>query len=97
MKYILDFDPEIPALIRHLHPNRKKKIRESLRDVAQNPFQGKCLRDELAGFWSWRVGLFRIIYAIQAKRKVVQIVAIGPRRFVYEDVEREQRRAMTIS
>ena len=48
---------------------------------------GKALREELAGLRSHRIGKFRIVYR-EASGGVVEIVAIGPRRTIYEETLR---------
>jgi mRNA-degrading endonuclease RelE of RelBE toxin-antitoxin system len=49
------------------------------------------LRDELSGFHSLRVGRVRIIYRVVPSR-VIEVVAIGPRRTIYEDTLQRLRR-----
>jgi mRNA-degrading endonuclease RelE of RelBE toxin-antitoxin system len=49
------------------------------------------LRDDLAGLRSLRIGRFRIIYRI-AQRGIIEMVAIGPRRSIYEATLRLLRR-----
>jgi len=44
---------------------------------------GEPLRGDLADFWRYRVGDFRIICEIQEQRMVVLALAIGHRRKVY--------------
>jgi mRNA-degrading endonuclease RelE of RelBE toxin-antitoxin system len=44
-----------------------------------DPAVGKELRDELGELRSLRVGRFRIVYHVAARR-VIDLVAIGPRR-----------------
>jgi len=41
------------------------------------------LRAEFEGLRSLRVGQFRIVYRVGARR-LIEIVAVGPRRIVYE-------------
>lgn len=89
MTYHIDVDGEVAHLIRHLHPNRKKKIKQALRALAQDPLQGKALQEEFSGFMSYRVGTLRIIYIIDEKKKNIHIVALGPRRCIYEETEKE--------
>ena len=80
--------PEIVAkLIRNLHPHLKKKVKASLQAIVSDPCSGKPLRDELAGLRSFRVSRFRIIYRISDK-KLIEIVAIGPRESIYEETFR---------
>ncbi len=81
-------DGETRVLISHMAPAQKYKLKEALRAVAGNPFEGKPLRDDLLGLYSYRVGAMRIIYSIDNSAKTVHVVAIGPRRTVYEELER---------
>lgn len=55
-----------------------------------DPELGKALRDELEGLRSCRVGRFRNVY--RSAGSVVEIVAIGPRKTIYEETWRRVRR-----
>lgn len=81
---------DVASLIRGLHPDLKRKIRSALDDVLADPSVGKSLRDELAGLRSCRVARFRIIYRVAGT--VIEVVAIGPRRTIYEETWRRVRR-----
>jgi len=75
---------EVAELIRKLHPRLKRKIKLSLRQVLIDPHSGKELKDELQGMMSFRAGRIRIIYRL-SKNKQIEIVAIGPRKTIYEE------------
>jgi len=94
--YKLRIPDEVVALLRGLHPQLKKKVRAALQSLCADPHSGKALKDELEGLRSFRVGRLRIIYRL-GLRKQVEIVAIGPRKNIYEEtfmlVMRETRRA----
>lgn len=81
----------VAELIRNMHPHLKKKIKASLQSIITDPYLGKALKDELAGLRSFRVSQFRIIYRI-SDQKLIEIVAIGPREFIYEDTFRLLKR-----
>lgn len=81
---------EVAGLIRGLHPDLKRKVRSALGDILADPTVGKALRDELAGLRSCRVARFRIVYRVTGG--VVEIVAVGPRRSIYEETWRRVRR-----
>ncbi len=81
----------VAALIRNLHPHLKKKVKTSLQTIVSDPYSGKPLRDELSGLRSFRVSRFRIIYRISGK-KLIEIVAIGPRECIYEETFRLLKR-----
>jgi mRNA interferase RelE/StbE len=74
---------EVADLIRGMHPHLKKKVKACLKLIMANPGEGKSLRDELSGLRSFRVGRFRIIYAV--KKNIIEIVAVGPRERIYEE------------
>jgi mRNA interferase RelE/StbE len=78
---------EIVALIRGCHPRLKRKIREGLRHILVEPESGKFLKDELTGLQSYRISKFRIIYR-RSSLRVIDIVAIGPRKTIYEETYR---------
>ena len=77
--------------IRKLHPEIKQKIRAAFDAIAANPTAGKALIKELKGLRSFRVGRIRIIYKISSPLRV-EIVAVGPRRTIYEETARMVRR-----
>jgi mRNA interferase RelE/StbE len=78
-------------LIRQLHPDLKRKVRAALSDILKDPVSGKPLERELKGYWSLRIGRHRVIY--RPDEKGTEIVAIGPRRTIYEEVAREVLRS----
>ena len=78
---------EVVALIRGCHPQLKRKIRAGLGHIMTEPESGKTLKDELEGLKSYRISRFRIIYRISSKR-TIDIVAVGPRKTIYEETFR---------
>jgi mRNA interferase RelE/StbE len=78
-------------LVRGLHPLIKQKVRSGLEALARDPHAGKALRGELEGLCSLRVGRFRIVYRVSARR-VVEVVTLGPRKAVYEETLRLLRK-----
>ena len=89
--YRLRVSDDLAALIRGLHSELKRKVREALVLIVENPALGKPLKRELEGLRSFRVNRFRIIYNLAANREV-QIIAIGPRDRIYEETARMERR-----
>ena len=59
------------------------RIRNALNYIATDPTQGKPLKFSLKGLWSYRVGMYRIIYTIERSRLVIYIIDIGHRREIY--------------
>ena len=82
---------KVPAsvwdLVRQLHPGLKRKVRAALADILGDPACGKPLERELKGYWSLEVGRHRIIY--RPVEDGAEIVAIGPRRTIYEEAARQ--------
>ena len=82
---------QVRDLIRQLHPNLKRKVRAALADILEDPACGKPLERELKGYWSLPIGRHRIIY--RPDQGGAEVVAIGPRRTIYEDAARRIFRA----
>ena len=61
-----------------------KRVRNALLSLSKDPTQGKPLKLSLKGKWSYRVGVYRIIYSIEKKILTVYILDIGHRREVYK-------------
>jgi mRNA interferase RelE/StbE len=89
---LLRVPEDVRVLVRGLHPDIKRKVRAGLLEITRNPKAGKSLRDDLDGLWSLRVSRFRIIYRINSPR-IIDIIAIGPRRTIYEDTVKRLRKS----
>ncbi len=86
--YQLRVPDTIVTLIRSMHPQLKREVRAALQAIQENPATaGKFLLGELAGLQSVRVRRWRIIYRV-VPESYIDIVAIGPRRYIYEETYR---------
>jgi mRNA interferase RelE/StbE len=83
--YLLRIPKGVVSLIRNLHPLIKADVRAGLHFLVQNPDSGKALKEELHGLRSYRIKRYRVIYRIVAPEKIMEIVAIGPRKNIYEE------------
>ena len=81
-----DISPHVSETIRRFPPDLKRSIKAAVRALCLNPNEGAPLVKELEGLWKYRVRRFRIVYAIDRRRKVIRVMAIGHRRTVYEEV-----------
>lgn len=81
-----DIPPYVTEVIRSLHPDLKRSIKAAVRGIATHPKCGEPLLRELDGLWKYRVRRFRIVYAIDRKRRVIRLMAVGHRRHVYEEL-----------
>ena len=86
-RYRARYTPEAAARIRALHPQIKRDIREAIRTLMLDPLAGKPLQWELAGFRSLRVKQHRIVYRLNAETASIDIVFVGIRRTVYEELQ----------
>jgi mRNA interferase RelE/StbE len=73
--------------IEKLDPTVKKRIRKALDRLSQFPYLGKPLSTPLAGYWTYRVGNYRIIYRIEEQRLIVYVFGVGHRREIYESLK----------
>jgi len=89
--YRLVVPKEIQELVRKMHPDLKKKVRASLEIIMSEPGSGKALMEELSELRSFRVRSFRMIYRI-ADAERIELVALGPRKRIYEETVRILRR-----
>ena len=78
---------ETADFIRSLHPEIKRRVKAALKAILSDPDRGKSLRNELEKLRSFRVGRFRIIYR-KPSEGIIDIVAIGPRKYIYEETYR---------
>jgi mRNA interferase RelE/StbE len=73
-------------VIRHLPPEIKRAVKAALLQVIAHPSSGEPLHGELAGLWKYRVRRYRVVYKVDRTAKSVEIVAVGRRRSIYEEV-----------
>ncbi len=53
-------------------------------EIKESPFVGKPLSKELFGKYSYRVGIYRIIYKVNPRDKIVIIITAGHRSIIYK-------------
>lgn len=91
MKWRVFLTPKVQEVLRTLPPETKTYLRASLEEIAKDPSIGKFLKDNLAGFRSFRAGRFRIVYKVDRQAITVLVIGIGHRRDIYEQVSIELR------
>ncbi|MEK7168765.1 MAG: type II toxin-antitoxin system RelE/ParE family toxin [Patescibacteria group bacterium] len=67
-------------LLKFIH---KEAVDLAIDDLKFDPESGKKLKDKLSGKYSYRVGVYRIIYKINEKNKIVYIMSAGHQSIVY--------------
>lgn len=65
------------------HPHQKAII-IALSEIKDDPLFGKPLVRELTRRFSFRVGVYRIIYKVNKKDKNIDILSVGHRATIYE-------------
>lgn len=84
--YRARYSPEAARRVRRLHPQIKLEIKEGVRTLLKTPLTGHELQFELAGYRSLRVRAHRIIYQVNEEDATVDVILVGPRRTIYEEL-----------
>lgn len=84
IRYRVAIQPEHRERFAHMPPNIKQKLHAGLRLLETDPLAGKPLEQELAGYRSYPIHPYRIVYRIDSSRKVVHLVIVARRREVYD-------------
>lgn len=72
------------ALVSALHPATKSIVKKRIQEILENPYLGKALERDLAGYYSWRAKRYRIIYRIDELNHTIEIHYAGHRKDIYE-------------
>ena len=86
-EYRLRIPHETAELIKGLHPDLKRRVKSVLKSILQDPDTGKALKNELHGLRCFRIRRFRIVYRVSSGN-MLEIVAIGSRKSIYEETFR---------
>jgi mRNA interferase RelE/StbE len=82
--YKLRISSRAESEIKKISYPHQKAIILAFAEIKEEPFLGKPLTRELTGKFSFRVGVYRIIYKVNKKDKVIEILTAGHRATVYE-------------
>ncbi len=83
-KYNVILSRQTERFYKKLEPNDKATVRGCLISLEEDAYAGKRLHGDLKENFSLRVGKLRIIYTVSEEDKVVYVIAIGPRKSVYQ-------------
>jgi mRNA interferase RelE/StbE len=64
-------------------PALYQRLGAAFDDLQRDPHQGKPLKGELKGRYSYRMGTYRIVYLIRQHQLLVIVIEIGHRRDIY--------------
>ena len=91
MKYKVDYTKKAEKQLSKLEASLRKRIngwiRTHLEGCEDPTAYGKPLTASLKGYWSYRVGDYRLIADIQDDRVLILIAEVGHRREIYKEVE----------
>ncbi len=82
MKWSVQLDAAVHRTLRKLHPQVVRTLRAALRTIAEleDPrSKGKPLTGPLKGYWSYRIGDYRIICDIQDTDFIIVAIDLGHR------------------
>lgn len=86
--WTLRISPQAKKFYDTLSGKHRAQMEHAFDCMVDNPHVGKPLRGELKGYWSYRVGMYRIIYIIRRQEIIVEILRIQHRKEVYEKFRR---------
>ena len=69
--------------LKELTVSARFSIGEIIEDLKDGPFIGKPLSRKLVKKFSYRVGVYRIIYKINKQDKIITVLSVGHRSKVY--------------
>jgi len=81
--YRIIVSPEAKKGLKTIAKIYRKGIAESINALKDDPFLGKPLVRELTGRYSYKVGVYRIIYKINKRDQVIYIINAGHRSTIY--------------
>lgn len=81
--YRLIIAPQAQKQLKNIQQSYQTAIKLSLKDIKEAPGIGKPLTRELIGKFSYRVGVYRIIYKVNDKEQIVHILSAGHRSTIY--------------
>lgn len=93
MSYRVKFSQTVAEALSAFHPEIKKQLKAALHDIAQKPYQGKELQEELFGFYSYRFKRYRILSQVGDENQAILVYHFGHRRNVYKLFEQLLQRA----
>ena len=91
MKYRVQLAPTATDAFKGLHPEIRSQLKAGLKELANNPFAGKELQNELAEFRSHRIKRYRIIYRVHNSENLLKVFMIGHRKEIYDLVSEFSR------
>lgn len=81
--YHITISPRAKKELKSIVKLYRKAIQGAIDELKENPFMGKPLTRELTGKYSYRIGVYRIIYTINKPDRKIYILTAGHRGTIY--------------
>lgn len=81
--YNLIVTPRAQHRLKEIKKLYREEVKQAIEELQQDPFIGKPLTEDLTGRYSYRIHVYRIIYMVDIKDKIVNIIAADHRATVY--------------
>ena len=88
MNYASQFTPLFLRHLKRLDKRIRERVLEVLEEILDEPRRGSQLVYSQQVAFKWRVGDYRIIYAIDERRRIVTFVVVDHRSRVYRRYRR---------
>ncbi len=83
MNYSLFILPRAQKELAQLNAGAFVRVRDAIRELANDPRPSGCLKLTGRDGWRLRVGEFRVVYEIDDEHRLVTVLNVGHRRDVY--------------
>lgn len=97
MKYDVKPTPLFKKQFKKLHKNEQEIIARLIENLRETPTVGEPLVGVLAGYKSLEVeripGNFRLIFRVLNPERIINLIAVGPHRTIYEQATRYVKEA----
>jgi len=84
MNYESAFTPTFQKLLRQLDKPIQERVLKAIDDVLKDPRKGSQLVFAKQVCFKWRVGDYRMIYAVDERRLIVTFIVVDHRSGVYK-------------
>lgn len=81
--YRIFISPKAKKELRNITKLYKKAVAETIDELKNDPLIGKPLTRGLTKKYSYKIGVYRLIYKIHKKDKKVSILSVGHRATIY--------------
>ncbi len=81
--YRLIISPRAQKHLKDIKKENQEAVKMAIEDIKEDSLIGKPLSRELSGKFSYRVGVYRIVYKVNQQDKIVNILSARHRSIAY--------------